>query len=563
MTTPGARTREWWWSGLAIAAAAGASIALSGWQPGQNNNAIHLAILARLFDEPQFAHDAYVQSLRFYSSGLWMTLAGAIPDDRLLAVLLPLQLMSRATFFAGVLMIAPVLGIEAWRRRMMFLVLVLVASPLDGFAVAGGGGLLIAGFTQSEWANGTVLIALALAARRRFGWAVAVWGATLFLNLFVAIWLAVPLAVQAGLTVRARQMTPGRLAMTTAPGAAAAIACAVPVLINLVANPAFGHAPAFDYIRFLDEYWPEHFLVWRVAPRDYAMLAGLAAAGLAAALQLPTATRRPLVLWILSFAGVWAVGAVLPLLTGSALLLNLHLLRVSGFVVIVATLAVAAFATTLAASPEPADRRFWAPLVVVLLATEPLLVPLVAMVTVARSRWGSANRLAHPLVPGVAVAIVVAVAGVRIGDAAGADARFRHDQHRWLQMAQAVRDHTPAATIVLLPTMNIQPVGPLPSGTADQAALAAGSEVFTTIAHRSVWVTGKQGAAVMWSPDYYPLWRARLLDVLALRDLPSRLGYARGHGIALVVDSCRWSGTVAPVLRAGSLCGFSADTPAR
>jgi hypothetical protein len=54
-------------------------------------------------------------------------------------------------------------------------------------------------------------------------------------------------------------------------------------------------------------------------------------------------------------------------------------------------------------------------------------------------------------------------------------------------------------------------------------------------AKRRLWVSAKQGAAVMWSPSYYWTWRTRVHEVEQLGALADRVGYACSHGIDFVV----------------------------
>ncbi|PIK73812.1 hypothetical protein CS379_06245, partial [Methylobacterium frigidaeris] len=53
------------------------SVALTGFVLGASNNIFHLPIVAGLPDEPQFRADAFVQSLRFFASGIWLLLRGS------------------------------------------------------------------------------------------------------------------------------------------------------------------------------------------------------------------------------------------------------------------------------------------------------------------------------------------------------------------------------------------------------------------------------------------------------------------------------------------------------
>lgn len=57
--------------GLLAIAATGAliSLCLTGHLFGIANNIFHLPILASLFDERQYADDAFIQSLRYFAAG--------------------------------------------------------------------------------------------------------------------------------------------------------------------------------------------------------------------------------------------------------------------------------------------------------------------------------------------------------------------------------------------------------------------------------------------------------------------------------------------------------------
>ncbi|MFM9587733.1 hypothetical protein, partial [Streptomyces caniscabiei] len=59
---------------------------------------------------------------------------------------------------------------------------------------AGDGGLFVNYFTHSEIANGTILLAFYFAMRARLDLALAMLGATFFINVFMAAWICAPLA---------------------------------------------------------------------------------------------------------------------------------------------------------------------------------------------------------------------------------------------------------------------------------------------------------------------------------------------------------------------------------
>ena len=59
---------------LVAAIAAALSLLHKGFVFGVENNLFHLPIVAGLYDEPQFHDDAFIQSLRYFSSGIWLLL---------------------------------------------------------------------------------------------------------------------------------------------------------------------------------------------------------------------------------------------------------------------------------------------------------------------------------------------------------------------------------------------------------------------------------------------------------------------------------------------------------
>src|SRR5208337_1354419 len=105
--------------GLLLTANIGAllSLAISGFVFGINNNEFHLPIVGLLYDEPQFTHDEFIQSLRYFSSGLWLLLRGVdrYVDPHLL--FLGLDYISRLIAFLGFLACADLLGIRTSKDR--------------------------------------------------------------------------------------------------------------------------------------------------------------------------------------------------------------------------------------------------------------------------------------------------------------------------------------------------------------------------------------------------------------------------------------------------------------
>lgn len=533
------------------------SIALSGHQSGAANNIYHLPILSRLYDAPQFAGDVFVQSLRQYASGFWLLFRGVAPGAAGLALLLFLQILSRILFFGAALAMAAPLGLNTRREQLLFLLITALATPLQGTAPAGNGGIFIEAFTHSEVANATSLIALALAMRGRFGWAVAAGGLTFFINAFMAVWLGAPLVLLMALALRERRVSPRALGAQLAWGSAIAALLALPVLLNVAGNGAIRHMLPVDYRTFLMEFWPDHFLIWSVPRRELLKFAAILVVGLGAAWSLPRARRTVPIVILLGYLAVWTAGTVLPFLTGAPALLNLHLLRSSAMIVIVATLALAALAARLLLAEQPADRWFWGPGLLACVAIKASLLPLAAPLLFVRRFWAPPEVLRRPMIAWPVFALVAVAAGFTAIRSAREDADYRAHQADWVAVAAWAAAQTPAAAVFLLPAEQFNGRSPLPPPPPDQALVHKGSEVFASFAQRVSWVGYKEGAAVMWWPSYYPIWRSRLDAVLRLPNLDARVAYARRNGIAYLVDNCVPRAPVLPVHRVGPLCVYA------
>lgn len=531
------------------------SIGISGFKTGTGNNLFHMPIVERLYDQPQFANDIFVQSLRHYSSGFWMLLTGLVGRENMLNLFLPLQIISRVLFFVGVLLMAGPLGVADRRSQCMLLVLVTVSAMLRGEAPAGGGGLFISTFTHSELANATILITLALAARNQFGWALVAGGATAFINLFMAVWLLPPIALLMAVSIRKRVLTFDALAIQTLWGGLLCLPLVAPVLLNIFSNPEFGKPIGFDYRAFLVDYWPFHFIVWEVPKRELIKLGIIVFAGLSASSLLPAVARRTVAALIAGFAAVWLLGSILPIVTSSPTLLNLHLLRSSVALVLLVALVIAAVTVKLLESQRPADRLFWAPVLVCVTAFHFLLIPLVIVVPAIRARWSPPDLFLRRSILWAILALTGVTTGARIANSAMADRDFRTEQRQWIALADWARTHTPPSTMFMLPIENSNTYGSLPK--TKTKVLPGGYELFISVAQRPTWVGFKEGAAVMWLPSYHKEWRGRVTELLKLDSLPARIKYAKRYGISLIIDKCDQAEASKPTYRANNLCIFS------
>jgi hypothetical protein len=225
---------------------AAVSLFISGLISGETTDEFHLGILAGLWREPQFADDRFIQSLQYYASGFWFPLAGRFEGEEVFPLLVIFNILSRILFFIGALECAPLLRVETPRQRLIFTLLVALATSMRGWSKAGGGGLFTNSFGHSEVANATTLFVLASAARGRVAFALAMNGVTFFLSAFVAVWNAAPLALIFGMQLRNGALDWKTAVRQGAVGLTLAAIFALPVVRNVFANPDYGRPLDFS-----------------------------------------------------------------------------------------------------------------------------------------------------------------------------------------------------------------------------------------------------------------------------------------------------------------------------
>ncbi|MET4260317.1 hypothetical protein ABIC09_005278 [Bradyrhizobium sp. S3.12.5] len=544
---------------LVIAAfAAVVSLLRTGFAFGIWNNLFHLPIVAGLGNEPQFHDDAFIQSLRYFASGVWILLNDTQKDVGQTEVLFfVLNYLSRLLSFVGFLCCASLLGVVTRRDKIVFSLILCAIAFLDGYGRAGMGGLFVNYFTHSEIANGTVLLAIYFAALGWFTSAAIACGVTFFVNAFVAVWLA-PLLVLVAVTSMLRGETTLRtVCWRTLAGLMISLPIAYPVLHAVLGNPEFGKPPGFDYPAYLREYYAGHSLITAVDFDSILVMVAVIAAG-AAAFAWFGAGARALRAAYLGAVLVYAVGIVIPFVSGANLVLNLQLLRSGTQIYLLAGLAMAALATNWL-SRDRAIAFLPGCLMVLCLGINgiaiALVVPLVVGVILATGVTDDAPA-SHRRFGYAALALAGLVLWpLAVWQNVAVNRLFNDAVGEWQDVGNWARAATRTDAIFL----------PLPhraeTTTAHPGDLAlARVTIFEFVAHRRIWVDQKRGAAAMWTPSYYPIWHERMTETEALESHAARLAYAAGHGIDYVVDRCETLSSQRDVVfRTGRLCISAAE----
>lgn len=330
--------------------ASAVSITLQGFEFPTANNFFHLPIVIEYTRTAEGPHDAFHATLDNFTSVIWPMLRPFATEWNAGWVFLAAHWLSRAgivlSFYALLRSLLPV----RWRAAVGAVLILPFISTFFSATIVGQSEQLSRGFTHSEVAVALVLGALALSLKRRFVLAALMLGLCVNVNAFYAVWGVAALGVARLCELRERP-SPGWWRETLW-AVAALVLSAAPmtyrvIVHELIVAPA---VPPFDYVRFLADYWPYHFLIQYVAPDHLAFVVVILIQSIIAFRYV--LTRRDLAVIALAFGGLFALGIVAPLLTGSRLLLNLHLLRSDTLIVYL--FAAASIAVAIDATPSRA-----------------------------------------------------------------------------------------------------------------------------------------------------------------------------------------------------------------
>lgn len=360
---------------------------LQGFSFGIANNIYHIPIVLKLYDLPQFANDAFIQSLRHFVSFIYFLMALVATPGNVEHLFLFAHLLTRALNIGAATIIALTLGLRDWKSIGLFIVFITFGMAFYGTSPVGLDGLWIDYFSHTELAQAVALLALCCAVRDRFWPAAALWGIAFDLNAFVGAWCVLPIAALAIDFARRRGAVALRPLLIAA---ILAIAIIIPDVV-WIWNTVKGERVDFSYRAFLRNFEQHHFMI--------------DAASWDALLRFTTIVSTGVLgLWLLAsprwravyamFGLVFLAGCAAPFLTGSALILNLHLLRVDGLIqFLAAAFAIAALIVEALADRSLSERAIIASLglVYVLAGTwDLILLALAVVLACRRDRYGVA-----------------------------------------------------------------------------------------------------------------------------------------------------------------------------
>lgn len=508
---------------LAIAASC-LSLIITGYAFGHNNNVFHLPILLSLYDLPQYGNDVFIQSLRHFSSGVWMILGGLGKYVYAPFLFLILLAVSRFLTFWGLLYCAEYWGLKSHYERLVLTCCLVAAEALYVSSFAGSGGIFLNYFTHSEMANGLTLLALGLILRKKLVAGLAVNGLVFFINAFIAVWNFIPIGMLLVYKIANSQMTFSEVFKKGIFGSALFFVFALPVLLNIFGNPTFGQETGFSYQAFLAEYYPGHFLFNEIGAVQKLQLLMIVALAVMTLRMIGPPGKEFLVVTA-GYIAVYVIGIIAPHVTDSPSVLNLHLLRVSTFFHILAAFGSGALVIFWIREGRTGNKDMWA-YGLILISSLPKLFVL-APFYIAAQKIRFANALVDIAPKKMLIGLLLLAGALSLA----ANLYINHKRIRTINgnngidyaVASWAGGNTSPDSVFLLSIKNVEHI--------DHA-------LFQYLSKRQVWVTHKIGAAAMWYPPYYQVWHKRMQETKDLKTLNDTLSYAGRNSIDYVLTDC-------------------------
>ena len=517
------------------------SIAIQNFDFGINNNLFHTAIVLRLYDLPQFANDSFVQSLRLFASPIYLLLSVLASEESVAGWFFALHIVTRVLTFYAMILIMLECGVKRDARLIIAVAVLVVARTIHGFSPVGGGGIIVRYFTHTELAQAFALFVIVFLLQGRLLPAAMMGGVAFDVNAFVGIWMLAPIGITAAASLIARNPSRGLKDQAVRVILAGLLfgVLALPVAVWIQTIVA-GQAVSFDYQAFLRFYYGKHFFLdlsssWSILHLVTATIAGAAA--------IPRLRSSP-AHWMvfLGLLAVFAGGAVVDRLTHSRLILNLHMLRVDGLIVLLAACFTVSAVVRLLDPAKPL-RVFAAACTAFGLMVGSWMLPMLAMTGL---QFESAGPLAHlderlrprclrmsrhpSVLAGIASLFILfyaAAEGVLLRHHIASVNAIPTDEQLegawpaapdWQQVEHWARQATLPTDTFLVP---LKPDG------------------FRVAARRVTSAEQKEGASPMWDPATYRAWRESVDGVSALHSLADMLAYACARQFTYAVVDTR------------------------
>lgn len=553
------------------------SIATSGFEFGSGNNLYHIPYVLQYGDLEQFRSDALYHSLDKFASIIWPLIRLFSNEQNVAAIFLTGAVASRALAFLALLWFFRMNCENNTKILSVSLISAAACSWMMGSSQLGAHGIFIPNFTHSEVTWGPLLAAIIATQCRRLVLAGAFAGVVFSINAFVGVWLLVVLSFA---VVFDPQRYPWKTIIHA--GLVFILLCS-PVIVWVALDlPKNAKVPHFSYIEYIRAYFPQHFLIEAASIEKIVTVLLFAVCGFAAAWF-----QKNKNFWNAVLAGclfLLVAGAVLPYFFNERFIFNLHLLRADGLLQFFAAILSIYVGVRLLLSNE-SDRaeKILAMLLLFVLMAPPLrwyavLSAAISLsmlvwkrslsmrknysdqnsIAVGESRW---NIIA---ISAVVSAMVLETAVVEIS------ASF---VPRWTLMCFSVgtivvlKRYRMIALMAIWASMVLLAIiipvkwrqdnvksGPLAANTVSAISTRIKTsqlqgpflfpvdtkhrplfDNFQLDAQRTVWVDWKQGAAVMWDPEFYWQWMPRFNEVNHLHTIDEFLAYARLKRIPYII----------------------------
>ncbi|WP_157098296.1 hypothetical protein [Chlorobaculum limnaeum] len=529
---------------------------------------------------PEFRDDVFYATLNNFTTIVWPMLRAITTEANVEQVFAIANLASRIAAFAGLASLVRSAGLDRPLELLLAMIVLTLTSLLQSFSIVGGHGMFIHYFTHSEVTWVFVFLSVAYLYTGRIVLAYVMMGIAFSVNAFIGLWLfgmnsLVMLLVKRPSTVATFLKTLAGFALFALPAA----------LWIYVAVSSKHEAVDFSYIDYVRSYYPKHFLIeaieWKAALKHLVLVCS----GLLAARHLPQSR-----FWValqLSALLLVIVGVPLPYLLDNRFIFNLHLLRAAGIGQALATVLIALAGVRLLLNREELAMRVIG--AVVLLSLAMLEIRIIGMAVlfvsmlaalpgdgfVARfDRWGifrwieaRRKQLASLCVLLFVLALtdffwqhrLDAIQGFKLAVSLGVFALLVFGYNRRMEAGWSLAFLLLCYTTVFCwhqvrsfeENQRFQRTLPVNQSWVELTSWIRNSrlhgpfllpmddndhvEYFQLQSRRKVWVDWKQGAAVMWSPDFHRQWSTRLREVSALRTPGELVSYARARGIRYVV----------------------------